>query len=219
MVVPIFREFADRQNRDQYRMLTWNGVEIEGAEDDNEGRESDGYPHTPPPRVDWQTINMDGDIVVNEHPETDSLQVARAFFNYTTESATWWRETPDENETEVLDIFTPDAISFEDAVISHLQQGTDFPLFFAVVEALRDLQAVLRSPIYHFIEKEDGGAPLCMDEAFDDLPEESKNRLTGGDDDDLFHEAVNLDLVADFLVAKRAFKGWLSATRDAKKMS
>ena len=40
MVGPILREFANRTNRDQRRMLTWNGVQIEGAEDFYHGVQS-----------------------------------------------------------------------------------------------------------------------------------------------------------------------------------
>jgi hypothetical protein len=75
---------------------------------------------------------------------------------------------------------------------------------------------VLKSPVYHYVEVEDGGAPKMMEDAFDNLEPESANRLTTGEDDELFESAVNLDLVADFLIAKTAFTEWLEASRQAK---
>jgi hypothetical protein len=61
-----------------------------------------------------------------------------------------------------------------------------------------------------------------MEDAFDNLEPESANRLTTGEDHELFESAVNLDLVADFLIAKRAFRAFkalkaLKALKASKK--
>ena len=74
MVGPILREFADRTNRDQYRMLTWNGVQIEGAEDFYHGVQS-GLPETPRPRVDWELLHKVGELQerVTKHPNKKIL--------------------------------------------------------------------------------------------------------------------------------------------------
>jgi hypothetical protein len=208
LVAHILREYADRQNRDMYRMFSWNGVQIEGAEDYNVGIQGD-YHLTPPPRVDWQQLNMDGELVVESHPDKEFLDMARAFFNYTPGFRECWRETPDDTDTGVLDMWAADGITF-DKVISHLETDARLPLFFGVVKALRDLQSVLKNPIYHFVECQDGGAPRLMEAAFEALPAESTKRLVSDDgmDSYIFSEAVNVELVADFMVAKRAFQGW-----------
>ena len=49
----------------------------------------------------------------------------------TPESRDWSCETPDESETGVLDMFTPDAISFDEAIL-HLESCARLPLFFGV---------------------------------------------------------------------------------------
>jgi hypothetical protein len=215
LVAHILREYSDRTNRDMYRMLSWNGVQIEGAEDENIGIQGD-YPDSPL-RVDWQQLNLDGELVVDPHPEKEFLDTARAFFNYTPKTRQWWRDTPDDTNSGVLDMWAEDGIKF-DGVISHLETDARLPLFFGVVKALRAMQSVLKSPIYHFVECEDGFAPRLMEAAYDALPAESAKRLVSDDgmDSFLFSEAVNVDLVADFLVAKRAFRGWLAAKRVAR---
>jgi hypothetical protein len=218
MVGSILREFANRTNRDQRRMLTWNGVQIEGAEDFYHGVQS-GLPETPRPRVDWELLHKVGELQerVTKHPNKKFLKVPRMFFNNTPTPAErdYWIETPDYYETDTLDMFTPDTISFDNLLL-HIECDGEQPLFFSVVKALRRMQNVLKSPVYHYVEVEDGGAPKMMEDAFDNLEPESANRLTTGEDDELFESAVNLDLVADFLIAKRAFKEWLEASRQAK---
>ena len=217
MVVPILREFAQRTNRDQYRMLSWNGVQIEGAEDFNHGVQ---WPEPPLPRVDWELLHKSGELqqLVTKHPNNKFLKVARMFFNYTPEpeDRDLWIETPDHYRTDTLDVFTPDAISF-DTLILHIEPEGEpgdehdeqpLPPFFAMVNALRRMQNVLKSPVYHYVEIEDGGAPKMLKDAFAGLEPESADRLTTGEDHDLFESAVNLDLVADFLIAKRAFKAF-----------
>jgi len=201
MVVPILREFQERNNLDHYRMFTWHGVQIEGAEDVNVGVQ-DGYPESAPPRNDWEQLCYDGEIEVGEHPAKDFLELARAFFSYAPKWREPWCETPDEDGT--LDMFATDAITFH--ILCRQIAAGRVKLLAGIVKALRNMQNIMKSPIYHFCEVEDGGAPRLMEAAFEALPAESARRLTTGEDNDLFEEAVNLDLVADFLVAKRAFR-------------
>ena len=141
MVAPILREFSDRTNRDQYRMFTWNGVQIEGAEDFNVGVQPN-YPHTPPPRMDWEQMFEDGELAVSTHGDKDFLRTARMLFNCTPASRDWWCETPYADESGVLDMFTPDAVSFK-ALLLHLDEGDVLPHYFGVFKALRDMQVPL----------------------------------------------------------------------------
>jgi len=46
-------------------------------------------------------------------------------------------------------MFTPDTISFDNLLL-HIECGGEQPLFFSVVKALRRMQNVLKSPVYHF---------------------------------------------------------------------
>ena len=213
----ILGEFAKRTNLDQRRMLTWNGVQIEGAEDIYHGVQ---WAESPLRRVDWELLHKVGELqeLVTEHPNNKFLKAARMFFNYTPdpEDRDLWIETPDHYRTDTLDVFTPDAISFDTLILDieteeELEEGHDeqpVPFFFAKVQALRRMQNVLKSPVYHYFEVEDGGAPKMLKPAFADLDPESADRLTTGEDHALFESAVNLDLVADFLIAKRAFKAF-----------
>jgi len=212
MVTPILREFAFRSNHDQYRMFTFNGYVIEDAEDDKVGIQGNGGgPGRPLRPNDWQQMVEDGELVVTDHPEKEFLFMSRAFFSTPAPAIEWWFETPSRGDDGGLfDQFTDDAITF-DKLISHLETGAHLELFFGVVRSLRDLQAVMKSPVYDWTETEGIPAPDLMQEAFCALSSESADRLTsehGWGDSNLFLEAVNVDLVADFLIAKRAFQGW-----------
>jgi len=210
MVAPILREYAFRTNRNQYRMFTFNGYAIEGAEDDMVGIQS-GWLDTP---RDWVQADVDGELVVTDHPETEFLFMARVFFTFPSPLKAWWFQTPQpDDDGSLFTEFTKNAITF-DKLIAHMETGTRLELFFGVVRALRDLQAVMKSPVYDLAETEGVPAPDLMKDAFHALPDESADRLTsqrGCGDSDLFLEAVNVDLVADFLIAKRAFQGWRSS--------
>jgi len=211
MVAPILREFVFRTNRNQYRMFTFNGFVIEDAEDDKVGIQGNGgCPETPRLR-DWVQADTDGELVVTDHPETEFLFMARAFFSVPRPVIEWWFETPQpDDDGSLFNQFTPNAITF-DGLIAHMETGARLELFFGVVRALRDLQAVLKSPVYDWAETEGILAPRHMQKAFNALPVESANRLAsdcGMGGDPMFTEAVNVDLVADFLIAKRAFRGW-----------
>ena len=214
MVAPILREFAYRTNRNQYRMFTFNGYKIEGAEDDKVGIQGNGgCPETPLRPNDWQQMVEDGELVVTDYPEMEFVFMPRVFFSIRAPAIERWFQTPSRADDGVLfNQFAYDAITF-DKLIAHLETGARLELFFGVVRALSDLQSIMGWPVYDLAETEGVRAPDLMQEAFDALPDESANRLTserGWGDSDLFLEAVNVDLVADFLIAKRAFQGWRS---------
>jgi len=221
MVIPVLREYEKRNNDDQFRMLTWNGVALEGAEDDNFGVQSD-YPHTPPPELDWRQMLDDGELALrqNDHPSWCSLEVARVFFSvdFRHRANECWNFTPEMRGygafkgEMVLDAFVTQMLSF--GYLVDLISRDRLPML-GVITALRDVQTALRTPVYAFGEVENAVAPEFLIEPFEALPEESRERLTNeGEDDNLFDELVDLNVVADFLVAKRAFRAWL---RDAKK--
>jgi hypothetical protein len=214
MVAPILREFAFRTNRDQYRMFTFNGYAIEDAEDNKVGIQGNGgCPETPLPINDWQQMVDDGELVVASHPETDLLIMPRVFFSIPAPAIDGWFDTPSpDDDGELFNQYTDAAISFK-KLIDHMDTGARLELFFGVVKALRSLQVVIKSPVYYWTETEGEVAPRFMEEALDALPDESANRLTserGCGDSNMFEYAVNVDLVADFLIAKRAFQGWRS---------
>jgi hypothetical protein len=221
MVTPILREYAERNNDDQFRMLTWNGVAVEGAEDDNFGVQTD-YPHTPSPELNWTQMMDDGEIVEKYHPSLRSLEMARTFFSrpirYGAIRYKCWSFSPVKGApkgSSILDMFVTNMISFH--YLLDLISRDQLPLL-GVIKSLRDLQAAVKSPVYLFCEVEGTVAPEFMIKAFKALPEESKQSLTTeGEDDNLFEEVVNLNVVADFLVAMRAFKGWLRNIKRGKK--
>ena len=113
----ILTQYATRTNNDQFKMLTWNGVTVEGAEDDSYGVQSD-YPQSPlPPLLEFEA---------KPHPENRVLELARKLFStefIAGDPKDWWwdfsreeeasTEWPREKGAMKLDQFIDNELSFE----------------------------------------------------------------------------------------------------------
>jgi hypothetical protein len=208
MPLSICREWEGRSNENQYTMFSYNGFIIEEAEDC-----VSGVVHIPTGYDVCITDWSEEGLIVPEHPHPgyERLHLARAFFDM--DSSIYnptWRFYEQNDPGGVLAKYTTMSLLIYGVVRRHLKNDPNDPrpLVFGVVKALRDLQAVLGSPTYTLKEFKKIEAPSRIAQDFLGLPEQSARRLSAGSKVNLFEHAVNLELVADFLIARRAKRAW-----------
>jgi hypothetical protein len=207
MPASICIEWELRNNADQYKMFSWNGWVLPCAEDCETGVASKGNLRDD----EWCDWSEDGLIVeARRHPKNSQLRLARAFFGLSKESGRReWRFGEMNDPGGVLDKFTPNAMRIFCVVEKHLRSYRLQPLFWGVIKALRDAQAVLKTPSYSAIEADRGAAPQGILQNQLALPPQSAERIAGRS----WCGTMTLEVVADFLVGRRVFLAWSAQAR------
>jgi hypothetical protein len=183
MPAPICLEWERQHNADQYKMFSWNGWVLPGAEDCESGvacKSNQGDDEC----CDW---GEEGLIVeAKAHPKSPRLQLARAFFGLPGKSGRrQWRFGEKNDPGGVLDQFTLRSMRIFDVVEKHLRAKSLQPLFWGFIKALREAQAHTA------------------------LPKHSAKRVADG----RWCGTMTLELVADFLVGRRVFLEWAARSR------
>jgi len=213
MPASICREWERRNTADQYKMFSWNGWELPGAEDFETGVVCVSNSRDDEDSYDW---GEDGLIVeARTHPKNSILQLARRFFDLTRGGGREWRFSEKNDPGGVLEKFTTKSMSIVSVVDRHLRAKIPRPLFWGVVKSLRDMQSIMRTPSYSTQEAMRGAAPRGILKRQSALPTESAKRLnvkTGG----AWCGSVNLELVADFLVGRHVFLAWAKQARYSR---
>jgi hypothetical protein len=202
-------EWERRHNADQYKMFSWNGWELPCAEDCEYGVANEINLRDDQHR-DW---GEDGMIVeARRHPKRSKLKLARALFGQPSVLGNRkWRFGEKCDPCGVLNEFTLRSMRIFDVVDRHLMERVLQPLFWPVVKALRDAQAVLKTPSYTVREATRNKAPRGILRDQSALPPRSAELTAAGS----WCGVMTLGLVADFLVSRRVFLAW--STRARKK--
>ena len=213
MPASICREWERRNTADQYKMFSWNGWVLPGAEDFETGVVCESNSRDDEQPYDW---DEDGLIVeARTHPKDSILQLARRFFDLTGGRRREWRFGEKNDPGGILEKFTTKSMSIISVVDRHLRAKIPRPLFWGVVKSLRDAQAIMRTPSYSKQEAMSGAAPRGILKCQSALSTGSAKRLnakTGG----AWCGSVNLELVADFLVGRHVFLAWAAQARYRK---
>ena len=206
-------EWKVRTNESQYKMFSWNGHAIRSAEDRESGVMPEGHTHG----NEWADWDEEGLLVdAKPHANVAKLALARAFFTVCGSDKRPWRFSEPRNTRGVLDAYTATELSFVE-VEKRLKSELPLPLFWGLIKALRDTQLVMKSPAYSFSEAKEHRAPVGLKEAFQLLPAQSAERLSASNSPNLnLFQHVNLNVVADFLLAKRSFSNWCAYRRRVK---
>jgi len=213
LLASICREWERRNTADQYKMFSWNGWVLPGAEDSETGVVCVSNSRDDEDSYDW---GEDGLIVeARTHPKDSTLRLARRFFDRTGGERREWRFGEKIDPGGVLEKFTTKSMSIFSVVDRHLRARVPRPLFWGIVKSLRDVQSIMRTPSYSTQEAMTGAAPRGMLKRQSALSTGSAKRLnakTGGS----WCGSVSLELVADFLVGRHVFLAWAAQARYRK---